>query len=224
MRLGRSYTIVKNSYQTNMADSPKPGSPTVDHALIADLVALETDQSSTVEEEHRSTSDPNQGPTVRPDEGQLLVNVHQGSREDPEVLGGATPRQVHGAPTPEAAFVEDPKAGEVEGGVPLTIPSLPDVGSDASAIITIARVPENVILTAGTSKGGGVFELSAADALNVRVLPVDDGFTTAQIESLTFDLTVVQTDPVTGDSQTLSATVQPKSGGRRWYAIRGRRD
>ena len=179
-----------------MAIPPIPNRPALGSSLNGELLKDSAEHNS---------GRVNDDPIDRYEKEKLLGNVHQGSAEHQEAAGDAQHASIATPPAPEPF---DPQSAD--DGLSLNIPPLPDFGADSSAVLSISRVPENVILSAGTAKGGGVFEVPAEEIQDLRVFPVDGTITAVELTNHTFDLAIVQTNPATGRSRTLKATVQPE--------------
>ena len=186
-----------------MANSSTSNPPIRGDGTNDGLVKIDSD-SAFARPESQSHRGPDEQPTVQSDKAEPLAYVHLGSREDPEPFADKLP-DTSGAVWALESF--DPEM--FSKALSLKLPHLPDFDSKFSIDITIARVPDDVILSAGTAKGGGVFQIPVEALPNLRVFPINDTVAAAE---LTFDLSIALTDPATGASQSLTTTIQPNRG------------
>ena len=187
-----------------MSDTGNPNSAASRSRLLADLLIDGTEDPSALDGQPKSGANSDNDSAQQPANEHLLGNIHQGSRNEPEPIGDAQPLGAGRAIAPEILDEE-----VLSAGFPLDLSDVPDFELAPSAVITIARVPDFVILSAGTAKGGGVYEIDAMELPRLRILPRDSNTTLEDLGAVTLDLRVDQGDSVASDSQALSFTVQP---------------
>ena len=131
-----------------------------------------------------------------------LGNIHQGSWQEPEIFGYARPKGETGAPAPDVESGDSRDAFGVDV-IDLRLAPLPPLGSEINATITISGVPENAILSAGTAKGGGQFELAPDEFSNLQIIFAADGSGNAPELNYAVNLTNV----ASGETETVGGTV-----------------
>jgi VCBS repeat-containing protein len=182
-----------------MSDTTKPDDLTTDGTALSELLIPETSPSDRRDDQRHGTGDGPRGGEEEMGRGQSLVNVHQGSREEPDPTAdvvvsasGAVPA----APTAEG----DPASI----GFPIFVPALPEAVPGVSVAIRITQVPDTVILSAGTAKGGGVVELTPDELPGLFALPADGS---SPIEPQPFGVEIVLTNTETGEQEIISSTI-----------------